>query len=107
MDLQVEDSVAGFLGVHIDRYEEKDENGNTVEKICLLQTGLIDRIIDALGLDSKSHAVRTSAPSDPLPRDSEDDLFDGTFNYASVVGMRIYLYNNSRPDLTFTVNQCA
>ena len=107
MDLQVEDSVAGFLGVHIDRYETKDNNGVAIEKIRLLQTGLIDRIIEALGLDAKSHAVRTPAPSDPLPRDLEGELFEGTFNYASVVGMCMYLCNNSRPDLTFAVNQCA
>ena len=107
MDLQVEDSVAGFLGVHIDRYPEVNENGVTVERIKLLQTGLIDRIIEALGLASKSHSVRTPAPADPLPRDLEGEPFDEVFNYASVVGMCMYLCNNSCPDITFAVNQCA
>ena len=107
MDLQVEDSVAGFLGVHIDKFEEVDDSGSSVEKIRLLQTGLIDRIIEALDLDSNSHSVETPAPSDPLPRDSEGDLFDDSSNYASIVGKCMYLCNNSRPDITFAVNQCA
>ena len=108
MDLQVEDSVAGFLGVHIDRFTETNEDGSSAEKIRLLQTGLIDRIIGALGLEAKSHACKTPAPSDPLPRDLEGDPFENDdFNYASVVGMCMYLCNNSRPDITFAVNQCA
>ena len=107
MDLQVEDSVAGFLGVHIDRYSEKDENGIDVKFIRLLQTGLIDRIITALGLDTNATGVKTPAPTSPLPRDLDGEPFDHTFNYASVVGMCMYLCNNSRPDLAFAVNQCS
>ena len=107
MDLQVEDSVAGFLGVHIDRYSETSEDGKEIKFIRLLQTGLIDRIIMALGLDSNATGVKTPAPTDPLPRDLDGDPFDNRFNYASVVGMCMYLCNNSRPDLAFAVNQCS
>ena len=77
MDLQVEDSVAGFLGVHIDRYSEKDKNGIDVKFIRLLQTGLIDRIITALGLDTNATGVKTPAPTSPLPRDLDGEPFDG------------------------------
>ena len=108
MDLQVEDSVAGFLGVHINRVTQFNEKeGKDVEHICLLQTGLIDRIISALDLESHTPGCKTPAPLDPLPRDSEGESFDNRFNYASVVGMRMYLCNNSRPDITFAVNQCS
>ena len=52
--------------------------------------------------------MKTPALSDPLPRDLDDDPFDNTsFNYTSVVGMCMYLCNNSRPDLAFAVNQCS
>ena len=107
MDLQVEDSVAGFLGVHIDRYSETSEDGKEIKFIRLLQIDLIDRIITTLGLDSNATGVKTPAPTDPLPRDLDGDPFDNRFNYASVVGMCMYLCNNSRPDLAFAVNQCS
>jgi hypothetical protein len=42
MDLEEEDSVAGFLGVLIQRHS------GTTPTIELLQTGLIQRIVDAL-----------------------------------------------------------
>lgn len=107
MDLQVEDSVAGFLGVHIERKPAMDEDGNKVEEIHLLQTGLIERIITDLGLSKGTNGVRTPAICDPLPKDSEGEPFDNSFNYPSIVGMCLYLCNNSRPDITFAVNQCS
>ena len=42
MDLQVEDSVAGFLGVHIERKPAIDADGNKVEEIHLLQSNRFD-----------------------------------------------------------------
>ena len=93
MDLQVEDSVAGFLGVHIDRYSETSADGKEIKFIRLLQTGPIDRIIVALGLNSDATGVKTPAPTAPLPRDLDGDPFDNSFNYASVVGMCMYLCN--------------
>ena len=106
MDLKVEDSVAGFLGVHIDGYSKTSADGKKIKFICLLQTGLIDRIITALGLDSNATGVKTPAPTDPLPHYLDGDPFDNSFNYVSVVGMCMYLCNNSHPDLAFVaVNQ--
>jgi hypothetical protein len=29
------------------------------------------------------------------------------WNYRAVIGMLLYLYSNSRPDIAFAVNQCA
>jgi hypothetical protein len=46
MTLEIEDSVAGFLGVHIERNQS---NGS----IKLTQMGLIKRIIAALGSRTK------------------------------------------------------
>jgi hypothetical protein len=108
MDLQVEDDVAGFLGVHIERFDALDENGTKTSYIKLLQSGLIDRIIAALNLEpSNSQGCQSPAPVEPLPMDKDGTAFDDSFNYASVVGMCMYLCNNSRPDITFAVNQCA
>ena len=107
MDLQVEDSVAGFLGVHIEHKTTTDSNGKEVEEIHLLQTGLLERIITDLGLNKGTNGVRTPAICDSLPKDSEGEPFDCSFNYPSIVGMCLYLCNNSRPDITFAVNQCS
>ena len=98
MDLNVEDDVAGFLGVHID----KNEKG----QITLTQLGLIDRIVEALGLHD-CNAKFTPAPTEALGRDVDGLAHTSDFNYASVVGMLSYLSNNSRPDISFAVNQCA
>jgi hypothetical protein len=96
MDLEEEDDVAGFLGVLIQRHT----NG-TIE---LLQTGLIRRIIDALQI-THLHAKRTPAKGGVLGNDRNGVPSNGTFNYASVLGMLGYLQANSRPDITFAVSQ--
>ena len=104
MDLEVEDSVDGFLGISVDR--KLGDDGE--EEIHLKQKGLIDRVIAALGLDKEnSNGIRTPAPDAPLPQDKEGEPHDLGFNYASVVGMAMYLCNNSRPELAFAVHQCA
>ena len=56
---------------------------------------------------SHSNGVQTPAPSDPLPKDPDGEPHDLGFNYARVVGMAMYLCNNSRPDIAFAVHQCA
>ena len=96
MDLEKENDVAGFLGVHMDK---------TDGKITMTQKGLIARIIDALGVSGQA-PVHTPATK-PLPMDKEGDPPNGNFNYASVVGMLQYLQAHSRPDLTMAVSQCA
>lgn len=80
----------------------KQEDGS----VSLTQTGLIDRIIKALNLESATPR-QTPAMKTPLGQDKEGSAFSQEFNYASVVGMMLYLCNNSRPDITFAVSQCA
>ena len=96
MDLEKEDDVAGFLGVHME--QEGDH-------INLTQKGLIKRIIEALGCED-GRTYNTPA-SEPLPMDKDGDPADGKFNYASVIGMLQYLQAHTRPDITMAVSQCA
>ena len=98
MDLEEESDVAGFLGVHI-----KNNSNGTIE---LTQTGLIDRIIKALNLEDRP-GKETPAEFGALPKDVNGELRNGTFSYASVIGMMLYLSGHSRPDITFAVSQCA
>ena len=97
--VEEEDSVADFLGVHI----ERNEANNSIK---LTQKGLTERIIKALHLEQKPKKY-TPAKLGPLRKDLDGDPPDGTFSYPSVVGMLLYLCGHSRPDLQFAVSQCA
>ena len=78
------------------------------EAMDLKQTGLIDHIFEALGLDTK-HATWKYTPADtsPLTKDVDRPGPEGSFSYASVVGMILYLLGHSRPDIAYAVNLCA
>jgi len=97
--LRKEGTAEGSLGVDIKR------DGN---KTTLTQSGLAKRVVEALGLCSKySTPCATPAEQAPLPRDLSGQPASGTINYASVVGMLLYLCGHSRPDIAFAVHQCA
>ncbi|EJK54151.1 hypothetical protein THAOC_26287 [Thalassiosira oceanica] len=100
VDIRLEGTAEGFLGVDVDR------QGTTT---VLTQRGLTERVIQALGLDPEmSNKVETPAlPGVALGRDVDGEPAFGNFNYASVVGMLLYLCGHSRPDIAFAVHQCA
>eukprot|EP00956_Cyclotella_meneghiniana_P016664 scaffold26464_cov80-Cyclotella_meneghiniana.AAC.2 len=101
--LREEGEAEGFLGVDIKR----DPNGSSTG-ITLTQTGLISRIITALGMDSVYTTKKdTPAEASPLPKDVDGEPADPTFPYASIIGMLLYLSGHSRPDIAFAVHQCA
>jgi hypothetical protein len=96
--LNKEGFAEGYLGVDI------QHNGC---QITFTQVGLTKRIIDALGLDSKhSTAVATLVKKAALGKDIDGPPASGQVNYASVIGMLLYL-GHSRPDIAFATHQCA
>ena len=98
--LEQEDDAAGFLGVRLTKTPEG--------LIEMKQTGLIDRVIENLGLDTKlSKNKWTPAEHKPLVRDEDGEPPDGDFSYSSVVGMLLYLSGHTRPDIAYAVNCCA
>jgi hypothetical protein len=99
MTLEIEESAAGFLGVHIERNQSDGS-------IKLTQVGLIKRIVASLGIENEP-AVQTPTSPTPLVKDAEGDPPDGSFNYASVIGMLGYLQSNSRPDIAYAVGSAA
>ena len=50
--LNVEDDIAGFLGVHIKHADDGC--------VCLTRTGLIDRILVPMHLDDANHKMTSS-----------------------------------------------
>jgi hypothetical protein len=97
-DLNIEDDVAGFLGILM----SKRKDGS----IELLQTGLIDRILKVMGLE-ESHVKSTPSEVKALGKDDDGDTCSEPWSYASVVGMLMYLASNSRPDIAYAVHSCA
>jgi hypothetical protein len=99
MILEVENDVAGFLGVLITPDEKKGT-------ITLTQEHLTIRIIEALGL--KDTGFKRETPADEvLVADLDGEPAKGSYSYASVIGMMWYLYGHSRPEIGFAVSQCA
>jgi hypothetical protein len=99
LELEIEDDVAGFLGVHIDR--------NIDGTIHLTQTGLIDSIIKALDLRPGQHPKQTPCEQGCLGADMNGEPAQATYNYCSVVGQVGYMKGHSRPDIEFAYIQCA
>jgi hypothetical protein len=94
-----ESDVAGYLGVLIDRDPDNDT-------ITLRQSGLAQRIVEALHLDDDTTPVRTPADAF-LPLDEDGESAHEIYNYASVAGMLQYLQGHSRPDISFAVSQVS
>eukprot|EP00804_Cyclotella_cryptica_P004230 CCRYP_014577-RA/>CCRYP_014577-RA protein AED:0.25 eAED:0.60 QI:0/-1/0/1/-1/0/1/0/258 len=83
--LEQESDAAGFLGVRM----EIDLATGLME---LKQTGLIDIVIETIGLDIGTTLGKlTPAEAKPLVTDVAGDAALGDFSYSSVVGMLLYL----------------
>ena len=51
--------------------------------------------------------VSTPAVTTPLGQDLDGKAFSEEWEYSSIVGMLMYLGQNTRPDIAFAVHQCA
>jgi hypothetical protein len=94
-----EESVAGYLGVHIDRRDDGT--------IHLTQKGLADKIIDSLHLSGEDISPVDTPCTKYVPIDEDGELAHGEFSYPSVVGQLNYLQGHSRPDITLATSQVA
>lgn len=96
--LTIEEDVYAFLGVEVIRLP----NG----EIEMKQSGLIAKVLATCGMTA-CHAKATPSNQVPLGTDVNGEPVTGKFDYASAVGMLMYLSSNSRPDIQYAVHQCA
>jgi hypothetical protein len=97
--LEDQGDVHDYLGLHI----EKDPDQKVIR---MTQTGLIESIFKDLNIDSSSNTKNT--PSDSiLHSDLSGAPRQETWNYRSIIGKLNYLAQNSRPDISYAVHQCA
>ena len=97
-ELRDEGEVGDFLGIRIEKRGPR--------QFTLTQTGLIAKVLKESNMESSNEA-KTPAAVLPLGLDEDGDIFKESWDYATVMGMLMYLATNSRPDIAYAVNQCA
>jgi len=90
--------VFSYLGVQV----SIDKNGTVTFK----QEGLTQKILKYCGMQ-ECNKKWTPAGTTPLGTDAKGQRFDAKWDYATAIGMLLYLSSNSRPDIQFAVHQCA
>ena len=98
-ELRDEGEVGAFLGIQIER--------NKNNKFYLTQTGLIKKVLATAGMENSKATVKTPASTTPLGLDTDRETFNESWEYPVVIGMLLYLAQNSRPDIAYAVHQCA
>jgi hypothetical protein len=96
--LRDDGEVGDFLGIKIEK-----QKGNS---FLLTQTGLIEKVIKAGGMED-CNKVSTPAETPPVGADLDGLTFNETWEYASLVGMIMYLASNNQPYIAYTVRQAA
>ena len=98
-ELRDEGEVGAFLGIQIERHEN--------DNFYLTQTGLIKKVLITAGMENSKATVKTPASITPLSLDINGDSFNKSWEYPVIIGMLLYLSQNSRPDIAYAVHQCA
>ena len=93
-----EGELSAFLGIKIEKQDE--------HRFYLSQPGLIEKVLTASGMmDCKPNT--TPSALEPLGPDEEGEPMNESWEYASILGMLMYLANNTRPDIAHAVHACA
>ena len=96
--LRDEGQVGDFLGIRIEKLGERTFH--------LTQTGLTNKVLKAASMED-CNPVLTPSSIVPLAIDKDGDVFEEDWEYATIVGMLMYLAKNSRPNIAYAIRQCA
>ena len=101
LEITVEGTLEDFLGIRMDRQDDVT--------IHMHQPQLIKQILNDLKLEaSKLNPKPTPMVSSRILKRHQSSIpHDESFHYRSVVGKLNYLEKGSRPDLSYSVHQCA
>jgi hypothetical protein len=98
--LEDQGSVQDYLGIRI----TKDPINKS---ISMTQPGLIESVLADLNL-LQDQARSKDTPSDGILYPDRDGIqHQDSWNYCSVIGKLNYIAQNTRPDISFAVHQCA
>ena len=95
------ESVSEFLGIDIKTLD----NGGF--QFC--QNLFIHKVLEATGMEHFNGLPAPTKVEAPLGTDANgsEAKRDFTHSYTSIIGMMLYLASNTRPDISFSVHQCA
>ena len=91
-----------FLGINVS--ETIDEKGNRIVKFT--QLGLIKKFLECVGMTECNPNV-VPCNIQPLGTDAKGQSHFEDWDYASAVGMLMYLAGNAYPEIQYAVHQCA
>jgi hypothetical protein len=93
------DPIDDFLGIHSSQQDHGD--------LHMSQTGLIDAVTESAHIP-KGQLKNTLTPATAILHFDTDGLArQESWNYPSVIGQLNYLAQNSWPDISFALHQCA
>jgi hypothetical protein len=93
------DPIDNFLGIHFSH----QDNG----ELHMSQTGLIDAVPESAHIPKGQLKNTPTSATAILHADKEGLARQESWNYTSAIGQLNYLAQNSRPDISFAVHQCA
>ena len=103
--LKDEGSIEDFLGVRINT--TTDHEGAPI--ITMTQIGLINDILTDLGLHMPltKYEKHSTPATEVLQSHSDKPAFNEPWSYRSLIGKLNFLAQNTQPDISFAVHQCA
>ena len=98
LEFRDEGELSAFLGIKIEQKGPKE--------YYLSQPGLIAKVLKAAGMEECNPNI-TPSSLEPLGPDKNGQPMSETWEYPSIIGMLMYLANNTRPDIAHAVHACA